>query len=234
MRFAIVVVALTMGIIYLHYLVFTALDDVIGVPLTFGVFALAYALFWLFVYREEIRFYLFPGSWARLRYRARRVPHVVPDEPVESVLMSLERIDQAAQWRRMSADPVLVETVELLKAARVGMHELLSECVGQDKPCRIVREDYGTVSARGFGGEDYLYLHEYLEVTSGYPPVHRRRVETLAHTWRFEIEQQGHADVTLTIDAKRKGRLLLKSDRRWFTADLAGWRELIDYLSRPE
>lgn len=231
MLVGLVVVAMAMGVVYLHVLIFQALDDVIGVPLTLGVFALFYALFLILVYWDEIQFSLFPNAWAR---RGEQVAPVTSNRPAGSGLMSLDMVDLKAAGQQDSTDPVLVETAELLKAVRVGMHELLSECGGVEQPCQIVREDYGLVSAQASGGEGYHYLHEYVEVTSGYPPVRRKRAETLAHTWQIETDRHGHAEVTLTINAKRKGQLLLKSERRWFPADLVGWRELIRYLSRPE
>jgi hypothetical protein len=230
----IVIVAVAVGVVALHVLVFRLLDDLIGIPLTLGTFALVYAAILLLAYREEIRFFLMPGRFAQ------RMPDLRPTAPVKPpqiALWSSKMVDDAATKHEKSEEPALAQAAGLLRVVRHALHEALSENVGDEHQCRILEEHYGMVPV-GISRPDedlsYLYVHRYVEGGSaGYPPVEHVRRETLAHVWKIESDQYGRGEVVLTIGDDRKPRLMLKPEFRRFPASRAGWRQLAASLSSP-
>jgi hypothetical protein len=231
----IVMVALVAGVAWLHVVVFRLLDDLIGVPLTLGVFATVYAAILVLVYREEIAFSLFPGRYSRRISQPRPAP---PVQPARIALWPARMVDEAAAKYEKSEEPALAQTAELLRAARHALHEALSENVGDGQPCRVLEEGHGLVSvgiSRPNERLPYLHVHQYLEVsTSGYPPVKRIRREILAHTWKIESERYGRGEVLLTIGDDRQPQLVLKPEFRRFAGTTAGWRRLTASLAGPE
>jgi hypothetical protein len=230
----IVMVAVAMGVVFLHVVVFRLLDDLIGVPLTLGVFALVYVAVWLFVYREEIRFTLFPRRSAHRMVGSRPT---APIQPPRIALWSAKMVDEAATKYEKSEEPALAQAAGLLRIVRHALHDALSENVGDQHRCRILEEHYGMVPvviSRPNEDLPYLYVHRYVEEGSGgYPPVTHVRRETLAHAWKIESDLHGRGEVVLTIGDDRKPRLMLKPEFRRFPATRAGWRQLAAYLSSP-
>jgi hypothetical protein len=196
-------------LLFLHVLLFRILDDFLGVPLTIGVFVLVYAVFFLIVYWEEIL--------GRPSRRGGQAPLEVP-----AGLMTSGQFAELTEPCLKADDPAFVRTVELLREARDYLYGPLGDCLAEDSPCRIVREDFGTASVRPAlnAGRTFLYLREC-------PSDDPAGVETLACIWKLQTEPD---IVLLTIDAERNPQLLLEPGHHRYPATPAGWRDLVDHL----
>jgi hypothetical protein len=233
-----VMVALAAGVVGLHVLVFRLLDDLIGVPFTLGVFALVYSATFVWIYREEIHLVVFRGRFARRMDTPSDGPvWPAPFRPAPIPLWSAEKVDEAAAHYANSRELALAQNAEMLRIARHALSYAVSENVGTQGQCRVLDESYGLITvghSRPNEQLPYLYVHQYVEVTSGYPPVERTHHETLAHTWKIESDRYGKGQAVLTIGEDREPQLLLKPEFRWFAGTAAGWRQLTASLIGPE